>query len=68
MINDIRKFYEIISLVPSKVYLQQNEYLVNAQSLMGIFSLDLTKVVTLICEQELDDSILDELKEFSVDD
>jgi len=67
-INDIKKFNEIVSLIPDKVYLQQNEYVVDAKSIMGIFSLDLSKVVTFICEQELDGSILNALKAFSVDD
>lgn len=67
-INDIKKFHELVSFIPNKVYLQQNEYLIDAKSLMGIFSLDLTKIVTFICEQDLDGSILEGLKNFSVDD
>ena len=66
-IEDIKKFYAITNLISGKVYLQQDEYLIDAKSLMGIFSLNLSKVVTFICEQELEDKIYKDLNAFSVD-
>jgi hypothetical protein len=66
-IEDVKKFYEITNLISEKAYLQQDEYLIDAKSLMGIFSLNLSKLVTFICEQELGDSIYKALTAFSVD-
>lgn len=66
-IQDIKKFYSIIQDIPFDVYLQQQRYVVNAHSIMGIFSLDLSKVVTFISEYTIEDEIIEQLKEFSVD-
>lgn len=66
-IQDIKKFYSIIQNIPFDVYLQQQRYVVNAHSIMGIFSLDLSKVVTFISEYTIEDEIIEQLKEFSVD-
>lgn len=66
-IKDVKMFFETTQQIPCKVYLQQNEYIVDAHSLMGIFSLDLSKVVTFMAEDKVDDAIMEQLKEFSVD-
>lgn len=67
MINDIYAFHKIAQKISGKVYLQQSQYLVNAKSLMGILSLDLTKIVTFICEENISDEIIIELNKFSVE-
>lgn len=66
-IEDIKKFFSIAQLIPCKIYLQRDEYVIDAHSLMGIFSLDLTKVVTFISDEPLSEDIMNELQQFSVD-
>lgn len=67
-IQDIKKFHSIVQNIPFDIYLQQQRYVVNAHSIMGIFSLDLSNVVTFISENIIDKDIMEQLKEFSVDD
>jgi hypothetical protein len=66
-IENVKNFCSIANMVVGKVYLQQDAYLIDAKSLMGIFSLNLSKIVTFISEEELDGSIYESLKKFSID-
>ena len=64
-VKDIRKFISLISNLTCDVYLKQNEYIVNAKSIMGLFSLDLTKPITVVFEEDKEtSSISEEVKEF----
>ena len=44
-INKVKEFVNLSQRIDSKVYLQHNEYVVDAKSIMGIFSLDLSKPI-----------------------
>lgn len=66
-IIDVKDFVEIMSRISWNVYIQRNEYVVDAKSLMGIFSLDLTKPLYLISDKELPEDIYEELKKFKIE-
>lgn len=66
-INEVKEFVNIVSKLPWELYLQRNEYVVDAKSLMGLFSLDLSKPVAFISTQDIPEEIYNELKKFSVD-
>ena len=57
-INDVRK---LVSVVES-----EGRYLVDAKSLMGIFSLDLLQPIKLIAEKD-DPNLFEELKDIIVE-
>ena len=46
-ISDIRNFVNAVTLLDYEVDLKQGRYLVDAKSIMGIFSLDLSKTVNV---------------------
>ena len=49
--SDVKEFIEISSNVLGDVTLKQGRYVINGKSLMGIFSLDLSKEVELITDE-----------------
>jgi hypothetical protein len=66
-INDLKNFVEITNKISCNVYAQRNEFIVDAKSLLGILSLDLTKPLCLISDEEIPENIYNELKVFSVE-
>ena len=65
-INDVRKLVSVVEKYPFSVDLSEGRYLVDAKSLMGIFSLDLNKPITMeVYENDCDD-LLAEIKPFIV--
>lgn len=53
-IQDIKDFSEMIcrSTYPNTIYAQQNKCIVDARSLMGIMSLDLTKPINIVFDSK----------------
>ena len=49
-INDVKNFVNIVSVYDCEIDLLSSRYVVNAKSIMGIFSLDLSKPITLRIE------------------
>ena len=67
-INDVRKLVSVVEKYPFSVDLSEGRYLVDAKSLMGIFSLDLSKPIDLNIHAEDDsDVILQALKPYIID-
>ena len=66
-LHELKNFVEITSKIKCKVYAQRNEYIVDAKSFMGLMSLDLTKPICLIFDNEIPENIYDELKVFSIE-
>lgn len=60
-INDVRKLVSVVEKYPFSVDLSEGRYLVDAKSLMGIFSLDLLQPIKLIAEKD-DPQLFEELK------
>lgn len=64
-IEKVKRFCEIVSTHPGKVYVMRDVYVVDAKSLMGLFSLDLTKPCDVKCDIDVE-SLYEKIKEFEV--
>ena len=66
-INDVRKLVSVVEKYPFSVDLSEGRYIVDAKSLMGIFSLDLSKPIDLnIHAEDNVDEVLEVLKPYMV--
>ena len=65
-INDVKNFVNIVNTYDFDIDLASGRYIVDAKSIMGIFSLDLSKPIRV--EVQLDDcgKFLDEVKNFVI--
>ena len=66
-VNSIKNFANIVSRYDGDFDLIQGRYRIDAKSIVGIFSLDLSKPVELYIEKE-SDNLLKELGRFLVND
>ena len=64
-IQDVREFVEIVTGFDMEIDLSCGRYVVDAKSIMGIFSLDLMSAITLTAHTD-DEKLFDELKKFIV--
>jgi len=65
-IESVRQFVNIVNTYPCDMDLVSGRYVVDAKSIMGIFSLDLLKPITLNIHCEECEKLLEELKPFAV--
>ena len=65
-INDVKSFVNIVSKHDFDVDLISGRYVVDAKSIMGIFSLDLSKPIDVEVMTDDCDSFIDEIKPFTV--
>ena len=63
---DVTEFNRLVSECAHDIGLSSGRYLVNAKSIMGIFSLDLSKPVTLCAHFDDADGLFAELQRFRV--
>lgn len=63
-LEDVKSFVTLAMNKDYGVDLKSGKYVVNAKSIMGVFSLDLTQPLTLICDTEADDTLNEELAPF----
>lgn len=61
-IEDVKRFVNFITKYSDEYYLNSGKYLINAKSIMGIFSLDLSKPVVIVSEKEFTEDFLKEFK------
>jgi len=66
-IEDIRKFVEIVTRQEYEIDLSSGRYLVDAKSIMGIFSLDLMEKIKVVAHTDDVDSLKAELASFIVE-
>lgn len=66
-INDIKKFVSIVSKYDGDFDLISGRYVVDAKSIMGIFSLDLSKPLQLKTSSEATE-LMEELKPYIVEE
>ena len=66
-IEDIRNFVSVILTFDFEVDLQSGRYLIDAKSIMGIFSLDLMNPIRLIAHTDNADALLAKIKPFIVE-
>ena len=63
-LEDVKKFVNLAMLKDYELDMISGKYVVNAKSIMGIFSLDLTKPITLEAHTEDDTALESELEPF----
>jgi hypothetical protein len=65
-IKEVRDFVNLVVLIDYEVDLAQGRYLIDAKSIMGIFSLDLLSPITVIAHTEYADDFFAKLERFKV--
>ena len=63
-IEDVKDFNRIVVFYDGDVDLVSGRYVIDAKSIMGIFSLDLSKPINIQIHGEKPDELLDQLKAF----
>lgn len=66
-INDVKNFVNIVSKYDFDIDLSSGRYVVDAKSIMGIFSLDLAKPIKVEIHTDNPDAILADLKPYITD-
>ena len=66
-INDVKNFVNIVSRYDFDVDLTSGRYVVDAKSIMGIFSLDLSQPIKADIHSDDCDKFVDELRQFIID-
>ena len=66
-INDVKEFVGIVSRCEYEVDLISDRYTIDAKSIMGIFSLDLSKPIQMNVHADECDSFLKEISSFLKD-
>lgn len=56
-IQDVQSFVNFVSKFSDEYYLNSGRYIINAKSIMGIYSLDLSKPVRFVSTKENNDEI-----------
>jgi phosphocarrier protein HPr len=65
-INDVKDFVNIVNKYDVDIDLTSGRYVVDAKSIMGIFSLDLSKAIKLEIHADAEENLCAELKKFMV--
>ena len=65
-IEDVRNFVNIVSKYSIDIDLMSGRYVVDAKSIMGIFSLDLLKPIKLTAHAEDTDALFEDLKPYII--
>ena len=65
-INDVRNFVNTVSKFDTEIDLQSGRYVVDAKSIMGIFSLDLASPIEMTIHSDNADEILSALGDFLI--
>lgn len=66
-INDVKTFVNTVNRYDFDVDLTSGRYVVDAKSIMGIFSLDLSKSIKVEVYSDDADTFIEEVKEFIID-
>lgn len=66
-INDVKEFVNLVTLCPNDVDLVSGRYAVDAKSIMGIFSLDLSKPIEVQVHADDATEFIASIKKFIVE-
>ena len=66
MAESVKNFVSIVNKYPYEMDLRSGRFLIDAKSLLGIFSLDLSKPITLEVHDEHCDALIAELAPYIV--
>lgn len=65
-IKDVKEFIRITNLSKHDISAKSNNSIVNAKSILGIYSLDLLNNIELIYIKPIEEKVINELKQFEV--
>ena len=65
-VQDVRDFVKAVIMTDYEVDLIQGRYVIDAKSIMGIFSLDLLSPITLVAHSDFADDLFDKVKKYTV--
>ena len=65
--ESVKTFVNIVSRYPYDVDLRAGRHVVDAKSILGIFSLDLSKPITLEVYDDDCDDLMEDIKSFIID-
>ena len=65
MAQNVKDFVNIVQEYPDEIDLKSEKYVVDAKSILGIFSLDLSKPVTVEIHSDNCDDLIAALKKFA---
>ena len=65
MAQNVKEFLRIVQDYPYEIDLKSDKYVVDAKSILGIFSLDLSKPLTVEIQSDNCDDLIRALKQFS---
>ena len=65
LVENVNKFVNIVSRYPYEMDLRAGRHVVDAKSILGIFSLDLSRPITLEIYNDDCDKLLEEIKPFT---
>lgn len=68
LVENVNKFVNIVTRYPYEMDLRAGRHVVDAKSILGIFSLDLSKPITLEIYSDECDDLLEQIKSFVVTD
>ncbi len=66
-IEAVRDFVEVVRQFDGDIDLSSGRYIVDAKSIMGIFSLDLMNPITLTAHSDNCDKLIEDLKKYIVE-
>ena len=66
LVENVNKFVNIVARYPFEMDLRAGRHVVDAKSILGIFSLDLSKPITLEVYADHCDDLMEELKPFII--
>ncbi|MBQ2712941.1 MAG: HPr family phosphocarrier protein [Clostridia bacterium] len=66
MAEDVKEFVPIVEKYAFDIDLRSGRFVVNAKSILGIFSLDLSKPIVLEAHSENCDALIADLKKFII--
>ena len=64
LVENVNKFVNIVSRYPFEMDLRAGRHVVDAKSILGIFSLDLSRPITLDVYSDECDALLKEIESF----
>ncbi len=65
-VQDIREFVNTVILADYEVDLIQGRYVIDAKSIMGIFSLDLLSPINLVAHTENSEALFEKIAKFVI--
>lgn len=68
LVENVNKFVNVVSRYPFEMDLRAGRHVVDAKSILGIFSLDLSRPITLDIYSDDCAELIDEIKPFTVEE